>query len=109
MRASHKPFILRQIALVLRPGYRAVQALEISAELVEREGPAVAIRRMTQRIEAGRTFSQVVHTDPMFQPIVSALLHAGQQSCTLEKALDQIVDAMERSISPQKRIIYALI
>ncbi|MEM9147254.1 MAG: type II secretion system F family protein [Pseudomonadota bacterium] len=109
VRPAHKLFFLRQIALMVRSGHRIVQALEISAELVERDALSNAIRRMTRRIEGGAPFSEAIGQEGrLFPPIVSALIYAGEQSGTLDRALERTAEAMEQAVSLRKRLIAAL-
>ncbi|MEM6974339.1 MAG: type II secretion system F family protein [Pseudomonadota bacterium] len=109
VRDAHKLFFLRQIALLVRSGHRVVQALEVSADLVEREALARAIRRMIRNIEGGKAFSDAIGQEGrMFPPIVSALIYAGEQSGTLDLALERTAEALEEAVSLRKRLIAAL-
>ncbi|MEM1277489.1 MAG: type II secretion system F family protein [Pseudomonadota bacterium] len=109
-RARDKQFFFRQMALMIQSGHRVRQALEMSAELVEREGLSRAIRRMVGRIDQGKSFSEAIRAEGRrFPAFVSALIGAGEKSGTLDHVLGEIATSLEQATELRNALLRALV
>lgn len=109
VRQRDKLFFFRQLALMVRSGHRILEALAISARLVEREGLARAIRRMAGAIEGGASFSGALAEEKrLFPDSIAALIAAGEQAGALDVALERAATALERSHTLRRRLTTAM-
>ncbi|MEM9044668.1 MAG: type II secretion system F family protein [Pseudomonadota bacterium] len=109
-RARDKQFFFRQMALMIQSGHRVRQALEMSAELVEREGLARAIRRMVSSIDQGKSFSDALRAEGRhFPAFAAALIGAGEKSGTLDHILGEIATSLEQATELRNSLMRALV
>lgn len=109
-RPRDKQFFFRQMALMIQSGHRVRQALEISADLVEREGLSRAIRRMVERIDQGQSFSDALRGEGRrFPAYVAALVSAGEKSGTLDQILGEIATSMEQATELRNSLLRAMV
>ncbi len=88
---------MRQLALMHRSGLPLLSALRSTAEAARR--PAMARRwdEIASKIEAGSNLTSALRAYPrQFTPLITALIQAGEQSGTLDQALERAAEHLER-------------
>jgi len=99
----------RQLALMLRAGYTLVTALDATYEMVPKLQLRRAIRRMSEEIRRGTSFSTTLASEKrIFLPMIAKLVESGEQSGNLDAILDRLADSMERSKSLKRQLVSAL-
>ncbi|MEM1315216.1 MAG: type II secretion system F family protein [Pseudomonadota bacterium] len=103
-------FFFRQMALLVASGHRVRQSLEIAAALVERDRLDRSISRMVERIDAGSSFADALTAEKGLVPaFVPPLVHAGEQSGTLDRVLDDVAKTLEANEALRNSLIRALL
>ncbi|MEM7270480.1 MAG: type II secretion system F family protein [Pseudomonadota bacterium] len=103
-------FFFRQMALMARAGHRIRQALDASADLVERERLRRAILRMVDAIDAGSSLADAFRSEKrLFPTFVAALVEAGEKSGSLDRVFAEVGDALERAHKLRNTLMRALL
>jgi type IV pilus assembly protein PilC len=99
----------RQLALMLRAGYTLVIALDATYEMVPRLQLRRAIKRMSEEIRRGTSFSATLAAEKrVFLPMIAKLVESGEKSGNLDAILDRLADSMERSKALKRQLVSAL-
>jgi type II secretory pathway component PulF len=100
----------RQMALMLRAGYTLVAALEVNYEMVPKLRLRRALKRMTDEIRRGSSFSAMIAEEKkIFPAMIANLVASGEQSGNLDTILDRLADGLERSRELKRQLVAALI
>lgn len=99
----------RQLALMLRAGYTLVTALDAGYEMIPKLQLRRAIRRMSEEIRRGASFSSTLAAEKrIFLPMIAKLVESGEKSGNLDAILDRLADSMERSKALKRQLTAAL-
>jgi type IV pilus assembly protein PilC len=100
---------LRQMATMIEAGVPLVQAFEIVGRGHENPSMQELILSMKADVESGTTFASALGKHPKyFDDLVVNLVHAGEQSGSLETLLDKIATYKEKTESLKAKIRKAL-
>jgi type IV pilus assembly protein PilC len=100
---------LRQMATMIEAGVPLVQAFEIVGRGHENPSMQELILSMKADVESGTTFAAALGKHPKyFDDLVVNLVHAGEQSGSLETLLDKIATYKEKTESLKAKIRKAL-
>jgi type II secretory pathway component PulF len=99
----------RQIALMLRAGYTLVATLEATGEMVAKHRLRRAIKKISDEIRRGASFSSMLAGEnKIFSPVVSNLIASGEKSGNLDTILDRLAESLERGRELKRQLITAL-
>lgn len=100
----------RQTALMLRAGYTLVTALDACQEMVPRPKLSRCIKRMSDEIRKGATFSsQLAKEKKIFTPMVANLIASGEQSGNLSSILERLAESIEKSKDLKRQLTTAMV
>lgn len=99
----------RQLATLARAGLPLLQSLDIIAEGFEHPRMTRLIRQIHHDIAAGQTLSNALRNSGHFDGLYCSLVNVGEQSGTLERLLERIVQHQEKSARLKKLIVKALL
>lgn len=101
--------LTRQLAALVSSGITFNEALRSVREQVTDKALGSLIEEMAESIEAGKSIADSFGQFPLFfDTLYTSLLHAGEVSGTLDKALERIASYRERSEDVTKKIRAAL-
>lgn len=86
----------RVLGTLLHNGVSILRSLEISSDAAGNRILAVAIRKATETISAGKTLAAPLAACGYFPPTVVEMISVAEESNTLEKVLVDIADGLER-------------
>ena len=99
----------RQTALMLRAGYTLVTSLDASYEMIPKLRLRRSIRRMSDEIRRGTSFSAMLAEEKkIFAPMVANLVASGEHSGNLDIILDRLAEGLERSTDIKRQLVAAL-
>lgn len=111
MRPKSRSVVLfsRQMAVLLRNGVPLVQALETLSDQPEDEAFGVVVRECTRKISTGHTLSHSLAGYPnVFPKVFVSMAEIGERTGSLDHALEQLADWLERDQDVERRIVGAL-
>lgn len=101
---------LRQLSMMIRTGLSIISALEGAAENARRRSAANIWRAVAARIEAGSGFTEALERFPRnFPPIVREIVRAGEQSGSLDAALERCANQLESRRQLRAAVLQALL
>lgn len=99
----------RQLTTMIGSGVPLVQAFEIVAEGHENKAMRQMLLGIKAELEGGTQLSQAFSAHPdVFDDLFCSLVHAGEQSGTLEKLLNEVANYKEKSESLKRKIKKAI-
>ncbi|GAA0200094.1 type II secretion system F family protein [Kangiella japonica] len=100
---------LRQLATMMKAGVPLVQSFDIIGKGHENASMQELVMKIKEEVEAGNPFATALRRHPKhFDDLVCDLIHAGEQSGTLEQMLDRIATYKEKSEALKSKIKKAL-
>lgn len=100
---------LRQLAIMMKAGVPLVQSFDIIGKGHENPSVQDLVMDVKQDVESGNPFAESLRKHPKyFDDLVCDLIHAGEQSGTLEQMLDRIATYKEKSEALKSKIKSAL-
>ncbi len=100
---------LRQLATMMKAGVPLVQSFEIIGKGHENASVQELVLNVKEDVEAGNPFATALRSHPKyFDDLVCDLIHAGEQSGTLEQMLDRIATYKEKSEALKSKIKKAM-
>ncbi len=100
---------LRQLAIMMKAGVPLVQAFDIIGKGHENPSVQDLVMNIKQSVESGTPFADALREHPKhFDDLVCDLIHAGEQSGTLEQMLDRIATYKEKTEALKSKIKSAL-
>lgn len=100
----------RQTALMLRSGYTLVTALDANCEMAAKIRLKRTLRRMSDEIRKGASFSAVVAREKkIFSPMIANLIASGEQSGNLDSILERLADNLEKSRELKQQLLSAML
>lgn len=114
--ASKKPIkpvdiavFLRQLAIMMKAGVPLVQSFDIIGKGHENPSVQDLVMEVKADVESGNPFADSLRKHPKyFDDLVCDLIHAGEQSGTLEQMLDRIATYKEKSEALKSKIKSAM-
>lgn len=114
--ASRKPIkpvdiavFLRQLAIMMKAGVPLVQSFDIIGKGHENPSVQDLVMAVKADVESGNPFADSLRKHPKyFDDLVCDLIHAGEQSGTLEQMLDRIATYKEKTEALKSKIKSAL-
>ena len=114
--ASKKPIkpidiavFLRQLAIMMKAGVPLVQSFDIIGKGHENPSVQDLVMDIKADVESGNPFADSLRKHPKhFDDLVCDLIHAGEQSGTLEQMLDRIATYKEKSEALKSKIKSAM-
>ena len=88
----------RTLSTLLSSGVPAVQALDITAEVVGNQVIAKATREIKDKIVEGTDFATPLKGTGVFPPTLGYMVSVGEASGELEQMLDRVADAYDEEI-----------
>ena len=111
MKAKSRSVVMfsRQLALLLRNGVPLLQALGTLSDQPEDEVFSEVVHSCTQKISTGHSLSQSLAAFPeVFPKVFVSMAEIGEQTGSLDSALEQLADWLERDQDVERRILGAL-
>lgn len=100
---------LRQLATMMKAGVPLVQSFDIIGKGHENASVQDLVMSVKEDVEAGNPFATALRSHPKhFDDLVCDLIHAGEQSGTLEQMLDRIATYKEKSEALKSKVKKAL-
>jgi type IV pilus assembly protein PilC len=100
---------LRQLAIMMKAGVPLVQSFDIIGKGHENPSVQDLVMDIKNDVESGNPFAESLRKRPKyFDDLVCDLIHAGEQSGTLELMLDRIATYKEKSEALKSKIKSAL-
>ena len=100
---------LRQLATMMKAGVPLVQSFDIIGKGHENPSVQDLVLKIKDDVEAGNPFATALRNHPKhFDELVCDLIHAGEQSGTLEQMLDRIATYKEKTEALKSKIKKAL-
>ena len=114
--ASKKPIkpvdvavFLRQLAIMMKAGVPLVQSFDIIGKGHENPSVQDLVMDIKNDVESGNPFADSLRKHPKyFDDLVCDLIHAGEQSGTLEQMLDRIATYKEKTEALKSKIKSAM-
>ncbi|CAB1274303.1 type II secretion system F family protein [Candidatus Nitrosacidococcus tergens] len=99
----------RQVATMMSAGIPMIQSFDLIGRSHENEAMKRLAKKIRKEVEDGSTFAEALQKYPKhFDNLFCNLVHAGEQSGTLETLLDKIATYKERTESVKGKIKKAL-
>ena len=99
---------LNQLAVMLRSGLTLLAALGTCAEHADRIKLSRILRRVSERIQEGSTFSDALAEHRCFSQLTVQLVKVGEQTGNLDVVLERASEAMERRRELKNQILAAV-
>ncbi|WP_290623075.1 type II secretion system F family protein [Kangiella sp.] len=100
---------LRQLAIMMKAGVPLVQSFDIIGKGHENPSVQDLVMDIKADVESGNPFAESLRKKPKyFDELVCDLIHAGEQSGTLEQMLDRIATYKEKTEALKSKIKSAL-
>lgn len=100
---------LRQLAIMMKAGVPLVQSFDIIGKGHENPSVQDLVMDVKNDVESGNPFADSLRKHPKhFDDLVCDLIHAGEQSGTLEQMLDRIATYKEKSEALKSKIKSAM-
>ena len=97
--------VLRQLSTMIRAGVTLRRSLSILAEQEDNETLQGALADIRDAVESGESLSDALaQQSSAFDPVVVALVRAGESAGALDTVLDQAAMSMERQAALRRRI-----
>src|SRR4051812_565607 len=88
----------RSLALALRSGVPAVQALNTVAKTVDNDFVASKIEKMREGVERGESVLRTAVESQVFTPIVLQMVAVGEESGALDDLMQEVGEAYQREV-----------
>lgn len=109
IKAADIAFFIRQLATMMKAGVPLLQALDLVANGTEKVKMKKMIYAVRYDVNSGSDFAGALSRHPEhFDNLVCSLVHAGEQSGSLETMLDRIASYKEKVESLKKKIKKAM-
>jgi type IV pilus assembly protein PilC len=106
--AKTKMVFFRQMATMIQAGLSLTMALDIVAEqeksLIFRD----TVTAVKNGIDQGQPMSQVMKQQPLFSPMMTALVQAGEEGGILDRSLDRVATLLEKQEALKSKIKSAM-
>lgn len=90
--------IARTLATLLAGGLPVLDGLAIAAQVAENRVVAAALARCRGALQAGGTLHDQVRSEPVFPPLVSEMIAAGEETGALDAMLVKVADYYDSEV-----------
>lgn len=91
-------YTMRQLSTLINAGVPLMQSMEIMAMGSEKAKLRAMLLTIRDTISSGKTFSEALQPFPTyFTPLICGLIHAGEQSGTLDKMVLEVANYLEHN------------
>jgi type IV pilus assembly protein PilC len=96
-------------ATLIASGVPLIQMLEITGKAINNVHVYESVMRAAEKVKGGKALSASLKGDPNFLPLVSDMLHIGEESGSMEQMLGKAADYYEKEVDNQIRAISTII
>ena len=106
--AKTKMVFFRQMATMIQAGLSLTMSLDIVTEQEKNLIFRDAVNAVKNGIDQGLPMSQVMKQQPVFNPMMTALVQAGEEGGILDNALDRVASLLEKQQALRSKIKSAM-
>ena len=99
----------RTLALSLKSGIPAAQALSVVAEVTDNAWIASRVERMRNGIERGESILRTAQTAAVFNPVVLQMIAVGEETGSVDELMQEVADMYEREVDYEIKTLAARI
>lgn len=99
----------RTLALSLKSGIPAAQALSVVAEVTDNAWIASRILQMRNGIERGESILRTAQTAAVFNPVVMQMIAVGEETGSIDELMQEVADMYEREVDYEIKTLAARI
>jgi len=99
----------RSLALALRSGVPAVQALSLTAQTIENDYVGRCVEDMRVAVERGESILRAASHASIFTPVVLQMIMVGEESGSLDDMMQEIADMYQRDVEYELKTLSAQI
>lgn len=92
-------------ATLIASGVPLIQMLDITGKAINNVHVLESIQKAADKVKGGKALSESLKNDPNFLPLVSDMLHIGEESGSMEQMLGKAADYYEKEVDNQIRAI----
>lgn len=99
----------RTLALSLKSGIPAAQALSVVAEVTDNAWIASRVEQMRNGIERGESILRTAQTAAVFNPVVLQMIAVGEETGSIDELMQEVADMYEREVDYEIKTLAARI
>jgi len=99
----------RTLALSLKSGIPAAQALSVVAEVTDNAWIASRVLQMRNGIERGESILRTAQTAAVFNPVVMQMIAVGEETGSIDELMQEVADMYEREVDYEIKTLAARI
>ncbi len=99
----------RTLALSLKSGIPAAQALSVVAEVTDNAWVASRVEQMRNGIERGESILRTAQTAAVFNPVVLQMIAVGEETGSIDELMQEVADMYEREVDYEIKTLAARI
>ena len=99
----------RTLALSLKSGIPAAQALSVVAEVTDNAWIASRVEQMRNGIERGESILRTAQTAAVFNPVVLQMIAVGEETGSVDELMQEVADMYEREVDYEIKTLAARI
>ena len=99
----------RTLALSLKSGIPAAQALSVVAEVTDNAWVASRVEQMRNGIERGESILRTAQTAAVFNPVVLQMFAVGEETGSVDELMQEVADMYEREVDYEIKTLAARI
>jgi MSHA biogenesis protein MshG len=97
----------RTLALSLKSGIPAAQALSVVAEVTDNAWIASRVEQMRNGIERGESVLRTAQTAAVFNPVVLQMIAVGEETGSIDELMQEVADMYEREVDYEIKTLAA--
>jgi MSHA biogenesis protein MshG len=99
----------RTLALSLKSGIPAAQALSVVAEVTDNAWVASRVEQMRNGIERGESILRTAQTAAVFNPVVLQMIAVGEETGSVDELMQEVAEMYEREVDYEIKTLAARI
>jgi len=99
----------RTLALSLKSGIPAAQALTVVAEVTDNAWIASRVEQMRNGIERGESILRTAQTAAVFNPVVLQMIAVGEETGSIDELMQEVADMYDREVDYEIKTLSARI
>lgn len=99
----------RTLALSLKSGIPAAQALSVVAEVTDNAWIASRVEQMRNGIERGESVLRTAQTAAVFNPVVLQMIAVGEETGSIDELMQEVADMYDREVDYEIKTLAARI
>jgi len=99
----------RTLALSLKSGIPAAQALSVVAEVTDNAWIASRVEQMRNGIERGESILRTAQTAAVFSPVVLQMIAVGEETGSIDELMQEVADMYDREVDYEIKTLAARI